>query len=143
MNLYTETITNYAKNPVNYIGNRGAPDASYLTVVGKFPSCSENLILFLKVDDSKIQDIKWNGSGSAILVASASITSQHLIGKTLEQAKHWADAVFEAFSGIRAFQEDQLGKMIELQTVKDYPRRVRSAILPAHTIKIALGKLKA
>lgn len=141
-NLYSDVITQHSKNPLNYIGGRGVQDSSYYTVVGKFPACSENLLMYLKPEGEKFIDIRWTGSGSSIMIASASISTEILKGKTFAEALTWADAVFEAFSKIRPFKQEEIGDIIGLESVKNYPRRVRSAILPAHTIKLAIAKLR-
>ncbi len=141
-NLYSDLITKHTKSPQNFIGGRGVQDSSYYTVVGKFPACSENLLLYVKQDGEKFLDIKWTGTGSSIMISSASISTEILKQMSFDDAMVWANNVFEAFSKIRPFNRDEIGDIVGLESVKNYPRRVRSAILPAHTIKLAIAKLR-
>jgi len=141
--IYTDAILRHSKSPQNFVGQVGMREPGWFTVAGKFPSCSENMILYIRYTGETIDDVKWTGSGSTILIASASISSQHIIGKSFSDAFAWADQVFSSFSRITEFDPEQLGEMALLASVKDYPRRVKSAILPAHTIKLAISKMRA
>jgi len=140
--IYTDAILRHSKTPQNFVGQVGMREPGWFTVAGKFPSCSENIILYIRYTGEIIDDVKWTGSGSTILIASASISSQHVIGKSFSDAFVWADKVFTGFS-TKTLELDQLGDIALLEPVKDYPRRVKSAILPAHTIKLAISKIRA
>ena len=143
MDIYSDIIVKHSKNPKNYLGNRGISGKQWQTTVGRFPACSENLILHSHVEDEKFIDLKWTGTGSIIMVASASICTDHVCGMTFEETLAWADKVFEYFSKIKDYKKDELGELVGLEQVKNYPRRVRSAILPVHTIKLTIAKIRA
>lgn len=130
-----------ARNPNNFVDRRTQTlDSDWVSAVGKFPSCSEKLILFVKVDGEQILDMKWEGSGSSVMVASASLTTDMLKTKTIDEALELCDKIFECFSGTRDFVE--IEPLMVLQSVMNYPRRVRSAILSAHAVKLALNKIR-
>ena len=75
----------------------------------------------------------FEGSGCAISMASASLMSQHLTGKTLEEARQ----LFQWFHAMIVDKKDpdeHLGKLTILQGVKEYPARVKCATLAWHTL---------
>lgn len=136
--LYQEVIVDHNRSPRNF-GKLENPDR---IAEGFNPLCGDRLNLYLKLDnEERITDMKFDGSGCAISVASASLMTDALKGKTIEEA----NSVFDRFhnlltkKGPVAEEEAiQLGKLAALLGVRDYPTRVKCATLCWHTLKSAL-----
>lgn len=135
--LYQEVIVDHNRNPRNFREN---PTATR-KVEGYNPLCGDKLTLFLELEDGVIKDVSFVGSGCAISVASASLMTDALKGKTEEQAK----AVFQGFhelvtrdTGDPTASVDRLGKLAIFAGVREFPSRVKCATLPWHTLQAAL-----
>jgi nitrogen fixation protein NifU and related proteins len=137
--LYQEVIVDHNRSPRNF-GKLENPDR---IAEGFNPLCGDRLNLYLQLDkDNRITDMKFDGSGCAISVASASLMTDTLKGKTIEEA----DLVFNQFHNLITnngpVAEEQaalLGKLSALLGVRDYPTRVKCATLCWHTLKSALS----
>lgn len=119
--LYQEFIIELYKNPLNY-GEIG--DADYKGEVDN-PTCGDRITLFLKVKDDIIEDVKFSGKGCAISQASASLFTNYLKGKKLEELS-------------KITKEDVL-TLIKIDLSKN-PTRMRCALLPLDAMKKALKK---
>jgi len=135
--LYQEVIVDHNRNPRNFRENATATRK----VEGYNPLCGDKLTLFLQLEDGVITDVSFVGSGCAISVASASLMTEALKGKTEAQAR----AVFENFhqlvtggTGGPVGQKDQLGKLAIFSGVREFPTRVKCATLAWHTLQAAL-----
>ncbi|MEK7191777.1 MAG: Fe-S cluster assembly sulfur transfer protein SufU, partial [Pseudomonadota bacterium] len=106
------------------------------------PLCGDQLSVYLKVSDQDmIEDVSFEGRGCAISTASASIMTETLKGKTVQQA----GTLFENFHRLvtgqgvdAAAPAADLGKLQVLTGVRDYPARVKCATLAWHTLQAAL-----
>ena len=135
--LYQEVIVDHNRNPRNF---HKMEDADRV-VEGFNPLCGDRLNLYVKLDQDKIADLSFDGSGCAISVASASLMTDALKGKTLAEAEN----VFNEFHHLvtdKTSQSDdnidRLGKLAALLGVREYPARVKCATLCWHTLHSAL-----
>ncbi len=133
--LYQEVVFDHNRNPRNF---RKMEDADR-TVEGHNPLCGDRITLYLKFDDGRIADVSFQGQGCAISTASASLMTEIVKGKTLEEAEH----LFEAFHQIVTGRDDdlkleELGKLAVLAGVRQYPSRIKCATLPWHSLEAAL-----
>lgn len=134
--LYQEIILDHNKNPRNF----GKLDSANCTQEGYNPLCGDHLHVHLHVEDSRIEDISFEGSGCAISKASASLMTAALKGKEVTAAVE----LFEEFhqmvtSEVDAPVDDQrLGKMAIFAGVREFPMRVKCATLAWHTMKAAV-----
>ena len=133
--LYQEVIVDHNRSPRNF----GPMEDADRKLEGFNPLCGDRLTLYLKMDGDRIADIRFDGHGCAISVASASLMTEALKGKTVDEA----NALFETFHDLltRDQQEpdlDKLGKLAALAGVRDYPTRVKCATLCWHTLHSAL-----
>ncbi|MBU6421006.1 MAG: SUF system NifU family Fe-S cluster assembly protein, partial [Gammaproteobacteria bacterium] len=81
--LYQDVIVDHNRSPRNF---RKMADATR-TQEGFNPLCGDKLMLYLKLDGERISDVSFEGSGCAISVASASLMSQNVKGKTVHEAE--------------------------------------------------------
>lgn len=133
--LYQEVIVDHNRSPRNF----GEIKDADCTVEGYNPLCGDKLNLYIKYDGDRIGDVKFNGSGCAISVASASLMTEALKGKTREEA----EAIFNDFHELLTARElpedlDKLDKLAALAGVRDYPTRIKCATLCWHTLHSAL-----
>jgi len=130
--LYQEVILDHYRRPRNF-GTLAAADRS---AQGDNPLCGDRLSVQLKLKDGVIEDIRFRGAGCAISVASASLMTESVKGRTVEEAR----ALFEKFHPMvlgRGSREG-LGKLEVFSGVSAFPVRVKCATLAWHTLKAAL-----
>jgi nitrogen fixation NifU-like protein len=137
--LYQDLILDHGKHPRNF----HALESANREALGHNPLCGDKITLYVSVDDKGIiQDIGFQGSGCAISVASASMMTEMLKGKTTEEAARLFDYLHNSCTGKAAdeagLEEDAVDRIKALSGVKDYPIRVKCATLAWHTLQAAL-----
>ncbi len=130
--LYQQVILDHRKQPRNF---RKMAEANR-QVDGHNPLCGDKLTVYLLVDQGIVQDISFEGSGCAISTASASMMTETLKGKSLEEA----EALFEGFQKLATSGSSpvEVGKLMVFSGVSEFPMRVKCATLPWHTMHAAL-----
>ena len=134
--LYQEAILDHYRKPRNFHklehSNRQAD--------GYNPLCGDKLGIYLLIENGTIQDIGFAGSGCAISIASASMMTESLKGKTEAEAKTLYDnfILLMTHHSIAPSYPDDMGKLAVLSSVRDYPVRVKCATLAWHTLRAAL-----
>lgn len=138
--LYRELILDHNKRP----RNRRPIEAPDRTAEGYNPLCGDRVTVFVKLRGDVVEDVTFQGSGCAISTASASLMTESLKGKTLDEAK----ALFRKFHGLVTGESSEsaegpgLGKLEVFSGVCRYPARVKCATLVWHTINAALEDKK-
>ena len=134
--LYQEIILDHAKRPMN----KGTlPDAT-ATVEADNPTCGDEVTLQIKVADGRVEDIKFTGQGCAICMASASMMTRAVKGKRSEEAGALFQQVHEGVQGTGEMPKGELGA---LAGVKEFPQRVKCALLVWEALREALGLRKS
>lgn len=132
--LYQELIIDHGRHPRNL----KRMENSTVSKEGFNPLCGDRLTLFLKIDNDKIIDASFEGSGCAISMASASLMTESVKGKTIEDVKE----IFETFHCLVTTGTETnmalLGKLAVLKGVCEYPSRVKCATLAWHTMQEAI-----
>lgn len=134
--LYQDIIIDHNKSPRNF-GELPPPRHE---ADGYNPLCGDRLSVYVKLDGERISEVSFDGSGCAISVASASLMTEALKGKTVAEAK----ALFERMHALLTGAGDtgdgaaELGKLEALAGVRAYPSRVKCATLAWHTVQSAL-----
>ena len=138
--LYQEVILDHNKNPRNF----KKLELHSHHANGHNPLCGDKLELFLDVVDGMIKDISFVGSGCAISTSSASLMTQFLKGKSIEETRH----IFEDFHDLVTGKElpedamEELGKLAVFAGVQEFPARIKCASLSWHTLINALDSKK-
>lgn len=131
--LYQEIIIDHGKLPRNF----GSLDQANHHQLGHNPLCGDRLMLHALIENDKIQDLKFEGAGCAISMASASLMTESLKGKTIEQAmdlfKHFHELVT-----LGKEAEIDMGKLAVFAGVAEFPARVKCASLAWHTLQAIL-----
>lgn len=135
--LYQDVILDHNRSPLNY---RRMENANR-RVEGNNPLCGDRLTVWLRMEDGVIADATFQGLGCAISMASASLMTSAVKGKTRAEA----EALFERFrrmitgSGEQA-ETDSLGKLAVFSGVSEFPIKVKCASLSWHAMKAALDE---
>jgi nitrogen fixation NifU-like protein len=136
--LYQEVILDHNKRPRNY----GTLADANRVARGHNPLCGDKLTVLAQVDDGVIRDIKFEGSGCAISKASASLMTDAVKGRRVDEAL----VLFERFHEMVTtpmetdVDRDAMGKLGVLAGVREFPVRVKCASLAWHTLKAALAE---
>ena len=138
--LYKDIILEHGKSPRNF----GKCEKHTHEAKGHNPLCGDQVQIYLKLNNKKkVEDLTFEGSGCAISIASTSIMTELVKGKTIEVAKkiiiHFLDMIKNT-SEIKSkdLDEDQKTKIMSLSGVKQYPMRVKCATLAWHTLTSAI-----
>ena len=139
--LYREIILDHHRNP----RNRGelAPPASH--AVGHNPLCGDEIDVYLDVTDGVITDVKVGGQGCSISQSSASMMSQAVKGRPVDEVR----ALVRRFKGMMSIPDEdgnpiepdpavKLGDLEALQGVVKFPVRIKCATLAWNTLLEAL-----
>lgn len=129
--LYQEMILDHGKRPRNFRAQENADSAK-----GHNPLCGDRITVYVRTAGDRIEDVSFQGSGCAISTASASIMSEALRGKTVDEAQ----ALFRRFHELVAAEGDdaEIGKLAVFKGVRAFPMRVKCATLAWHTLRAAL-----
>ena len=134
--LYQEIVMDHNRRPRNF----GSIADSTSTSEGFNPLCGDQVTVFLKVSDEIVEDDSFEGVGCAISKSSASMMTEGVKGKSVEEAL----IVFQAFRRMLTTTSDQvedseiLGDLEILKGVSQYPTRIKCATLSWHTLQAAL-----
>lgn len=134
--LYRDVIIDHNRNPRNF-GRLEPADAH---AEGFNPLCGDRLDLYLALDGDRIRDLRFEGKGCAISVASASLMTEALKGRTRADAQRYFDAVHGLLTRADHVPAIDLGKLAALSGVREFPVRVKCASLCWHTLNAALAK---
>jgi nitrogen fixation NifU-like protein len=134
--LYREIILEHYHHP----RFKGAlPDAD-LTAEGMNPLCGDEVTLYLKTDDERIVEARFEGRGCSISQASASMLTEAIRGLTWQQAKALQERVKAMLTGAPHEPFDEDDDLSALEGVKKYPVRVKCALLAWTTLEEILSK---
>ena len=142
--LYRDIILEHGKSPRNL----GKCEGYSHEAKGYNPLCGDKVHVYLKSDNKKkVESLTFEGDGCAISLASASIMTELVKGKSFEEAREIMDAFLNMIkntSEIRSnhLDEDQKTKLMSLSGVKQFPMRVKCATLSWHTLVSAIENKK-
>lgn len=131
--LYEEVILEHNRHPRHYPKD---PPGSNRHAHGFNPLCNDEIQLHLRVEDGLVRDVGFEGAGCAVSMASASMLTEAVLGKTEAEARALFARVHAMLAD--AGPEDDVGKLRVLAGVKAYPMRVKCATLAWHTLVAAL-----
>lgn len=133
--FYNEILTEHNIRPEH---KHDLPDAN-IVLEGVNPSCGDDIWLKLKVENGVVEDGAFVGDGCAISQASADIMLDMIVGRTKDEALHYADLFLKMIQGSATAEEiDALEEAGALQDVAHMPARVKCAVLGWHTLQESL-----
>ena len=106
---------------------------------GQNPQCGDDLQVALVVDNGRVSDIRFNGQGCAICIASASMMTEAVLGQEVALAQALQARFRAVLTGQMVSEEAPLGKLVSLAGVRRYPGRIKCALLGWHALMHALA----
>ena len=138
--LYQEVILDHNRRPRNY----GRLADSTGEAEGFNPLCGDRVTVYIKMDGERISGLSFEGTGCAISTASASIMTEVLRGRTLEDARElfekFRDMVMGKIPADSSSSDEALGKLVVFHRLSEYPVRVKCATLVWHALLAALER---
>ena len=133
--LYQEMILDHHRHPRNH----GKLATANRHAEGFNPLCGDRVTVYVRVEGDRIQDVSFEGSGCAICIASCSLMTEALKGRTLAEA----EKLFGRFHDLLTVDatitdEEVLGKLAVFEGVREFPVRVKCATLPWHAFRAAV-----
>jgi len=132
--LYQEVILDHNRAPRNFGPLEGASHTAH----GDNPLCGDSIKVHLKMEAGELKAVGFEGSGCAICVASTSIMTDAVCGRTPEEV----EGLFLSFTSMVKGEgiAVPLGKLAVFGGVREFPMRVKCATLCWHTLKAALSE---
>jgi nitrogen fixation NifU-like protein len=134
--LYRDVILDHNKRPRNF----GRIDPSDSHAEGHNPLCGDRLTVWLRLQDDRIEDIRFEGKGCAISTASASLMTEAVKGKDRAAVQSLYGRIHSLLTQQYAVPDASLGKLAALSGVREFPARVKCASLCWHTLNAALER---
>ena len=134
--LYQEVILDHNRRPRNW----GSLSDATQTAEGYNPLCGDKLKLHVKIENDRLTGVAFEGSGCAISKASASLMTDAVKGRTVDEAMDLFDRVHIMLTTPvdQPVDEESVGKLAVLSGVREFPTRVKCASLAWHTLKSAI-----
>ena len=142
--LYQDIILEHGKSPRNF----GKCEGYNHDAKGYNPLCGDKVHVYLKLNnEKKVESLSFEGEGCAISLASASIMTELVKGKSFGETKDIMNSFLNMIKNNLKIQSDQLDddqitKLMSLSGVKQFPMRVKCATLSWHTLVSALERKK-
>lgn len=136
--LYRRVIMDHYKNP----RNRGVLEGNNLTINMNNPTCGDRIQLTMKVENGIVTDVKYEGEGCSISMSSASMMTQAIKGKKVEDALKLSK-IFSNMMQSKEYDDDiDLGDIEALQGVSKFPARIKCATLAWKAMEKGLSEQK-
>jgi nitrogen fixation NifU-like protein len=136
--LYREIILDHYAHP----RNRGKLEGADIAVEGVNPSCGDEISLYARVRDGRLEEVRFEGRGCSISQASASMMTEAVRGRTVEAARQLVED-FKAMMHGQAADEERLGELVALQGVRRFPVRIKCATLAWVALQQGLREYEA
>ncbi len=131
--LYREIILDHYKQP----RNRGELDPHSARVEGNNPLCGDEIQLDVRLNDAQLEDLAFQGRGCSISQASASMMTEAVKAKPLDDVHRLIDTFKDMMRG-QPVDADELGDLEALEGVQKFPVRIKCALLAWTTLEEAL-----
>mgnify|MGYP005817322393 CR=1 FL=1 len=131
--LYQEVILDHNKRPRNFGTIEGAAQAA-----GHNPMCGDRVSVYVRLDGDRVAEARFTGNGCAISKASASMMTEAVTGLTAGQVRDMFRTFQDMVTGLVEADDEKVGKLVALSGVKEYPSRVKCAMLAWHALQAAI-----
>ncbi len=134
--LYQDVILDHSRHPRNF----GHPDDANREARGNNPLCGDRVTVYLHIDGEVIEGASFEARGCAISLASASMMTEMVKGRTVAEARD----LFNRFHRLVTAEDgdgDGLDELEALSGVREFPIRIKCATLPWHTMTAAIDQL--
>lgn len=132
--LYQEIILDHYKHPRNF----GPLPEGGFSVAHENPFCGDHLQLFLHLEEGRLKDIRFHGRGCAISMASASMMTEKVKGQPISEVRRQIEDFLAFMRHEKELSEEEMGDLVALQGVRQFPVRVKCATLAWNALREAL-----
>ncbi len=132
--LYRQTVLEHSRQPRNFQRLESADRV----VVGHNPLCGDKITLYLRLDDNRIEDLTFEGTGCAISMASTSIMTESVSHHGVDDVQREIDKIMRQFDSSDPHAMPVEGDMAALGGVRAFPSRIKCATLAWKTLQAAL-----
>jgi nitrogen fixation NifU-like protein len=132
--LYRDIIIDHYRHP-RHRGHLDTPTASH---EGLNPLCGDEVTVEVLVSDGELADVAYVGSGCSISQSSASMMTEAVAGKSLDETHRLIDDFTAMMRGSDEIDPEALGDLEALSGVRKFPVRIKCATLAWHTLNEAL-----
>ncbi len=132
--LYQEVILDHTKRPRNF----GPLSGANRSAEGFNPLCGDRVRVLLEINGDTVRNVHFEGTGCAISTASASLMTEAVKGRTVDEAEALFGNVHALLTASESSNSNELGPLELLGGVRGYPMRVKCATLAWHTFRAAL-----
>ena len=133
--LYQEVVLEHKRAPRNF----GQLAHATHQAQGTNPQCGDQVAVELQVQDGRVQDIRFSGQGCAICMASSSMMTEAVKGRDVAAAKALQQHFRAVLTGEEEPEGAPLGKLVSLAGVRQYPSRIKCALLGWHALMHAIA----
>jgi nitrogen fixation NifU-like protein len=133
--LYQEVVLEHKRAPRNY-GHLAHPTHQ---AEGTNPSCGDRIAVELALEHGTVRDIAFTGQGCAICMASTSMMTEAVKGREVAAAQALQQHFRAVLTGEEAPEVAPLGKLVSLAGVRQYPSRIKCALLGWHALMHAIA----
>ncbi|HFH9922273.1 TPA: Fe-S cluster assembly sulfur transfer protein SufU [Streptococcus suis] len=133
--LYMAVVSEHSKSPRHHGSLSGVEKLELHN-----PTCGDVIELSVKIEDNVITDIAFDGVGCTISTASASMMTEAVLGKSLDQAQELAEVFSQMVQGQQDDKQKELGDAALLAGVAKFPQRIKCAILSWNALKKAMDR---
>jgi nitrogen fixation NifU-like protein len=134
--LYRDVILDHNRSPRNF----GRLDPADAQASGHNPLCGDRLDVTLRLQGDRVGELRFEGQGCAISTASASLMTEAVKGRSRAEITQLYHDVHALLTGAGAQHSEQLGKLLALGGIAEFPARVKCASLCWHTLNAALER---
>ena len=134
--LYREIILDHYRRP-RHKGHLASPSAAH---EGLNPLCGDEVTVEVLLDDERVADIAYTGSGCSISQSSASMMTQAVAGKSVDDVRHLIGEFTSMMRGSDKADPEEMGDLEALSGVRKFPVRIKCATLAWHTLAEALNE---
>ena len=131
--LYQEVILDHNKRPRNFGVLDDASQAS-----GHNPMCGDRVSVYVRMEAGRVAEARFVGNGCAISKASPSMKTEAVTGRTPEEVHEMFSSFHEMVTGRTGPDDEKVGKLVVLSGVKEFPSRVKCAMLAWHALQAAI-----
>jgi nitrogen fixation NifU-like protein len=134
--LYQSVILDHNKSPRNFC----EPEGANRSAAGVNPLCGDRIVIYLSIEEGVVVDAGFKGTGCAISTASASLMTQSIKGKGIDEVERLFGGFHEMVTSKpdASVREEGLGKLSVFLGVREFPVRVKCATLAWHAMREAL-----
>ena len=136
LDLYQDVVLEHKRSPRNF----GHLEHPTHRAQGTNPSCGDRIAVELVLDGEQVQDIAFSGHACAICMASSSMMTEAVKGQDLAHARALQQRFRAVLTGEEEPDEESLGKLISLAGVRQYPARIKCALLGWHALMHAIAE---